>query len=62
MQTPAAFRQQRKGLREVILLKEGKTVKPPKAKLEQTLKIRAIQGREHGAGLPKPRHYTPFGF
>ena len=65
VQTPAAFRQQRKGLREVLLGKKAKPVeppKPPKAKLEQTIKIGAIQGRQHGVGLPKPQQRTPFGF
>jgi hypothetical protein len=65
VQTPAAFRQQRKGLREVLTGKKGKPVeppKPPKAKLEQTVKIGAIQGRQHGVGLPKPQHRAPVGF
>ena len=65
VQTPAAFRQQRKGLREVLLGKKAKPVeppKPPKAKLEQTVKIGAKQGRQLGVGLPKPQHRsTPFG-
>ena len=65
VQTPAAFRQQRKGLREVLTGKKGKPVeppKPPKAKLEPTVKIGEIQGRQHGVGLPKPQHRAPFGF
>ena len=65
VQTPAAFRQQRKGLREVLLGKKAKQVEPPKpskAKLEQTVKIGAIQGRQLGVGLPKPQHSAPFGF
>ena len=59
------FSPQRKGLREVLLGKKAKPVeppKPPKAKLEQTVKIGAIQGRQHGVGLPKPQQRTPFGF
>ena len=56
-QTPAAFRQQRKGLREVLTGRKAKPVeppKPPKAKREQSVKIGAMQGRQQGVGLPKP--------
>ena len=54
-QTPAAFRQQRKGLREVLTGRKAKPVeppKPPKAKREQSVKIEAMQGRQQGVGLP----------
>ena len=54
-QTPAAFRQQRKGLREVLTGRKAKPVeppKPPKEKREQSVKIAAMQGRQQGVGLP----------
>ena len=51
-QTPAAFRKQRKGLREVLLLKKGKPVRPVEVKRAQTLKIEAK--RQHSVGLRKP--------
>ena len=51
VQTPAAFRQQRKGLREVLLGKKAKPVEPPKPSNIRTIEF----GRDVGTHTPLRR-------